>query len=354
MPNQNYSGDEHIKINHDKGEHEYIKANHDSPDGLESKDSANRNYAHEESSNINLDKYNKHVGDYSQKYFCVFRIGKKIKSMEQVCMFEKHMERDMEVPNADPELSKYNKILIGSKNVQADVKNYIYGIKLRSNANIGVDLVLTTGKDFFKNMNEQDKEQWIKENIKFLKDNFGDNCVYACLHLDETTPHIHALIIPKFFDEEKKRYKLQSNIYFDGKDKLRDWQDKYSKHMNKRFNNLIRGIRGSKAKHMDIKAYYSLLNKKLNIKDNSQVVAYAKSNYLLEKRIKALEGTIQAMSENQDTVKLINKIDKLDKNNNTYKEVIRSLCKTYKISEKEVYEIIDKVQGKSNKNERER
>ncbi|KHD14957.1 MobV family relaxase [Clostridium butyricum] len=351
MSKKIYSDDDE---NNDKGEQEYIKANHDSPYGLECKDSANKNYVHEESSNINLDKYNKHVGDYSQKYFCVFRIGKKIKYMEQVCMFEKHMERDMEVPNADPELSKYNRILIGSKNIQSDVREYIYGIKLRINANIGVDLVLTTGKDFFKNMNEEDKEQWIQENIKFLKENFGGNCIYACLHLDETTPHIHALIVPRFWNQEKNRYELKSNLYFDGIDKMRDWQDKYAKNMKCKFNNLIRGVRGSKANHIDIKTYYSLLNQKLNIKDHSQVVAYAKGNYLLEKRIKALEKTIEAMSANQNTVKLINKIEKLDKNNKIYKEVIKSLCKTYKISEKEVYAIIEKIEGKSNKNEREK
>lgn len=344
--------DEYIRINHDKPEEPYIRIEHDKPQGYKSKDTQNQ--THEENSNVNLDKYNKHAGDYSQKYFCVFRVGKKIKNMEQLCMFEKHMERDMEVPNANPELSKYNRILIGSKNIQSDVRDYIYGIKLRSNANIGVDLVLTTGKDFFKDMNEEAKEQWIQENIKFLKDNFGDNCRYACLHLDETTPHIHALIVPRFFNQEKNKYELRSNLYFDGKDKMRDWQDKYAQRMSGRFNNLIRGIRGSKAKHMDIKTYYSLLNKKLDIKDNSQVVAYAKSNYLLEKRIKELEETVQAMSGNQDAVKLINKIEKLDKNNKTYKEVIKSLCKTYKISEKEIFAIIDKVQGKNNKNEREK
>lgn len=347
--------DEYIRINHDKPEEPYIKIEHDKPQGYSDKERiTDERSTYSNSGRYELEKYNKHVGDYSSKYFCVFRVGKKIKNMEQVCMFEKHMERDMEVPNADPELSKYNRILIGSKNVQTDVKSYIYGIKLRSNANIGVDLVLTTGKDFFKNMNEEAKEQWIQENIKFLKENFGDNCIYACLHLDETTPHIHALIVPKFFNQEKNRYELKSNFYFDGTDKMRDWQDRYAQHMSGRFNNLTRGIRGSKAKHMDIKTYYSLLNKKLDIKDHSQVVAYAKSNYLLEKRIKSLEGTIQAMSENQDTVKLINKIDKLDKNNKTYKEVIKALCKAYKISENEVYAIIDKVQDKSNKNEREK
>jgi len=122
--------------------------------------------------------------------------------------------------------------------------------------------------------------------------------------------------------------------------------------MNSKFNNLIRGVRGSKAKHMDIKEYYSLLNEKLNIKNNGQILAYAKQSYLLEKRVKALEGTIEEISKNQDTVKLINKIDKLDKNNNIYKETIKTICKDYKISKKEVYAIIDKIQVKSNEREK--
>lgn len=304
---------------------------------------------------FNQEEFNKKVtGASQQRYFCVFRVGKKIKSMNQVMQFEKHMERDMEVPNANPEYTKYNRIIIGDSNVAKNVQEYIYGIKLRSNANIGVDLVLTGGHGFFTAMMPQEREEWIQENIKFLKDNFGDNCVYACIHFDETTPHIHTLIIPRFYDEQKKRYELRSNIYFDGIQKMQNWQTQYANYMNSKFSNLMRGIKGSKAKHTDIKTYYSIITKKLDVMDSRSIEAYAKRNYLIEKRVKSLEFTLTRMNKNGDTDKLLKKVNKLENNNKIYKDTIKEISKKYGIKEKEILELVDKVQGKNNKNEREK
>ncbi|WP_252231354.1 MULTISPECIES: MobV family relaxase [unclassified Clostridium] len=313
-----------------------------------------KNYSIEEDKRL-LEKYNKKVtGARTDKYFCVFRVGKKMKDLGQVQAFEKHMEREMEVYNADPTKKDKNRILIGNKNITENVKRYIYGIKIRSNANIAVDLVLTAGNGFYSSLPVQEKEIWIQENIKFLKENFEDNCIYATLHMDETTPHLHALIVPKFWNEKKKRHELSSNKYFDGIEKMGSWQDKYSEHMNKRFNNLIRGVRGSKAKHMDIKTYYSLITKKLDLMNDRQVLAYAQRNYLLEKRLKALEYTLMEIEQNEDTKELLKKLDKLDKNNKVYKETIKTITKKYGLKEKDILDIVVNIQNKDNKKERER
>ncbi|MBZ9691657.1 MobV family relaxase [Clostridium sp. M14] len=313
-----------------------------------------KNYSIEDNKNL-LEKYNKKVtGARANVYFCVFRVGKKIKDLGQVEAFQKHMEREMDVINADPRQKDKNRVLIGNNNIVENVKNHVYGIKIRSNANIATDLVLTTGNGFYNSLPPQEKEEWIHENINFLNEHFGENCLYATLHMDETTPHIHALIVPRFWDEDKKKYKLQSNKYFDGIEKMRTWQDKYSQHMNKRFNNLIRGVRGSKARHMDIKTYYSLITKKLDLIDDKQVLAYAKHSYLLEKRVKALEYTLIEIEQNEDTRDLVEKINKLDENNKVYKETIRTITKKYGLKEKDILDIVSKIENKNNKKERER
>ncbi len=313
-----------------------------------------KNYSIEDNKSL-LEKYNKKVtGARANVYFCVFRVGKKIKDLGQVEAFQKHMEREMDVINAYPRQKDKNRVLIGNNNIVENVKNHVYGIKIRSNANIATDLVLTTGNGFYNSLPPQEKEEWIHENINFLNEHFGNNCLYATLHMDETTPHIHALIVPRFWDEDKKKYKLQSNKYFDGIEKMRTWQDKYSQHMNKRFNNLIRGVRGSKAKHMDIKTYYSLITKKLDLIDDKQVLAYAKHSYLLEKKVKALEYTLIEIEQNEDTRDLVEKINKLDENNKVYKETIRTITKKYGLKEKDILDIVSKIENKNNKKERER
>lgn len=292
-----------------------------------------------------MDKYNKHTGVSSKKYFCVFRIGRKMKTIGQIQAFEKHMERQCEVKNADKEMTKYNKRLINDNNLIEEVKKRLYGVKIRSNANICRDLVLTSNKDFFNSLSEIEKNAWVNENIKFLEQTFGDNCIYACLHLDETTPHIHALIMPLFYNEEKKRNELRSNMYFDGSEKLRDYQTQYADHMSKRFNNLKRGIRGSKAEHIDIKTYYSMINKNLDVKDDKQILAYAKNNYLTEKRLKALEKTLINFQEDENKEKMINKIEKLNKNSKIYKKVIKAMSKKYNIKESEIISMIDESES---------
>jgi hypothetical protein len=350
---QECSEDEYIKINHDKGESDYLKVEHHAADGLKTdKENNKTEYRNEKAEN---EKYNDKVeGATAAKYFCVFRVGKGIKTLNQVAMFEKHMERDLNVPNADIERTRYNRIFIGDKNVTQNVKEYIYGIRTRLNGNIANDLILTAGNGFFNNLSPHDKERWIQANVDFVKKNFGDNCIYMCLHLDETTAHFHNLIVSKFYDENKKKYKLQSNKYFGSKEKLRDWQDKYYDYMHNtaKFNNLIRGVRGSKAKHISIQTWYTLTGKPLNIKDKGQLLAYAQKAYLLEKRTKALEETLTKMQENKDTDKLLKKLKGLEKNNKEYKEITKEIIKKYEIKENDIKDILDKVLVKNNSEER--
>lgn len=303
--------------------------------------------------NQDLEKYNKKVTATQTNYFCVLRIDRKYKTVDSIKGFEIHNLRKKEVPNADPSKTHLNRILIGTENIVDDVKMHIYGIKLRSNANIAIDMILTVNHKFFENLLPQDLEKWIEWNVKFLKDNFGDNVISAIAHFDESAPHLHILLSPKFYSEKRKRYELSSNKYFGSKKMLQELQSKYADHMHSKFNNLVRGVRGSKAKHMDIKTYYSLINKKLNEKDSSQVLAYAKYGYLAEKRIRMLENTVLQLQEDNDDKELLKRVKKAEKKTKEYKEVTKAIIKKYNLKEKDVVEIIDKIQEKSNSKERE-
>lgn len=299
-----------------------------------------------------LDKYNKSTGTTPVNYFCVFRIDKKYKSVNSIKGFEIHNLRKKEVPNADPERTPLNRILIGSENIVEDVKRHIYGIKLRSNAVIANEMILTVNHKFFEKLLPQDLEKWIQCNLDFLNENFGDNVISCVLHMDETCPHLHILLSARFYNEDRKRFELSHNRYFGTKQDLRNWQTKYADHMHKTFSNLVRGVRGSKAKHIDIKTYYSLINKKLNEKDDSSILAHAKNSYLLEKRVRILENTIMQLQEDSRNEKLLKRVENAEKETKEYKEVAKEIIKTFGIDKKEVYKIIDKIQEKNNERER--
>ena len=87
----------------------------------------------------------------------------------------------------------------------------------------------------------------------WLDNEYGDRIVRAELHLDESTPHVHAYLVP--LDE---RGKLNCRGIFGGRQKLSQFQDSYANAMSPI--GLERGIKGSKAKHTKIQHYYAAIN----------------------------------------------------------------------------------------------
>lgn len=297
-----------------------------------------------------------------QKHFyAIFRIGKKLKvvdgSMKNTLLtiknFQKHMEREMEVPNANTKIR--NEILIGNKNIYGIVQEYIKDVKMRSNGVLARELLMTASPDFFKILMPGELERWKTDNIKFLEKTFGSNCVYATMHIDEKTPHIHALIVPRFTNS-KGQYILSNKRYFDGIEAYRTFQDNYASHMQEHFKILNRGIKYSKAKHLTIRQYYTLINQNLNEKDISQVIAKAKNSELLEIKIKAIEKTLQVYknynSKNErmkesailESKGLLKEIEKMKGEKETYKEAISYISQVYKVPQYVVKECLREVE----------
>jgi len=179
---------------------------------------------------------------------------KKMKSKGAIVSAGKHNDREVETPNADKEIQNYT--IIGKdktylehfEEATKDIK------KIRKNAVYAVEFFMSTSPEaeFFKN--SQKLKNWTIDSTRFLQKKFGkENIKKVTLHLDETTPHIHALVVP--IKDKKLSYK-----YFLGGSKfqLSELQSDYAEVV--RQYNLERGIEGSKAKHQDVKKYYSALN----------------------------------------------------------------------------------------------
>lgn len=297
----------------------------------------------------------------SSYFYAVFNIGDKYKTINAIGGFQKHMERENEVANADKNIE--NEILIGNKNVMQNVKNYISDIKIRKNAVIGRSLIMSASPDFFRGLTKDDLNKWKVDNTKFLKDNFGENCIYATLHKDEKTWHIHALIIPKF--KNKKGESILSNTrYFDGIERMRAWQDNYSLAIQERFKCLNRGTRYSKQKHIELKVFYALIKQDFNEKDIQQMTAKAKNSELLEIKIKAIQKTLEVYknynsknSLDKDNAinesKLLYKdIEKMKEDKDLYKEALSLISQQYKIPQYVVNQAIKQCEN-INESERE-
>lgn len=213
--------------------------------------------------------------------YAVFRINEnKIKNIKQIKHYQTHMNREKETLNADETRTIFNRQLIGTSDIYKDFKKHISGTTNRKNGNLAHEIILTASKGYFDNVTIEQKELWIAANVKFLKDYFKESCINAILHMDETSPHLHCLISNRTKDRWG-RDTINNSIYFDGASKLREWQDNYAAAMSQF--NLSRGIRFSKAHHVKIRQFYSLVEDNMNMeKLNSLLDNVYRYNYIKE------------------------------------------------------------------------
>lgn len=92
---------------------------------------------------------------------------------------------------------------------------------------------------------------WIEANKDWMIKVYGqENIVRFTLHVDEKTPHIHAVTVPITSDG-----RLSAKDFANGKQALRDLQSDYARHME-RFG-LKRGLEHTGVKHETAQEYYA-------------------------------------------------------------------------------------------------
>lgn len=195
--------------------------------------------------------------------FAIARVAK-IKGMQHLSKASNHNMRSVPVPNASSGKSGAI-VLAGSHDPAGDVIARLPvdsngEIKTRKNAVWAMEHLLTASPEYFRPDNpeaagqydESRMEAWKDRAMRFLHDKYGDNLAHAVLHLDEATPHIQALVVPRRADG-----KLDAAKMFDP-EALKRMQSDYADYMQDL--GLERGIEGSKAKHESIKAYYGRVN----------------------------------------------------------------------------------------------
>lgn len=132
--------------------------------------------------------------------------------------------------------------------------------KRRRNAVLAVEVLLTASPAYFRpdsaaeggTWSQQRLDAWLSRAIGFLQREYGDTIVSIVLHLDEQTPHVHALIIPIL------NGKLNAKNLIGGPVGLRAWQDRIAECMKDL--GQIRGVRGSRATHERISRFYGQVN----------------------------------------------------------------------------------------------
>lgn len=170
----------------------------------------------------------------------------KVKSVASMANLEKHCSREKYPANANRELEYANREFYKDElTLPERFKEMTNGQTIRKNAVLGIEVMMTYSPDA-----TPDLDIWVAKNSLWLDKEFGEgNVVRLWLHMDETTPHLHAFVIP--MDE---RGKLNCKAFLGGSAKMSALQDSYAEAMQEF--NLERGIKGSKAHHTTVKEFY--------------------------------------------------------------------------------------------------
>lgn len=177
---------------------------------------------------------------------------KKYKTDRQLREVAKHNLRQGALPkNCDPTKTHLNKILVGSAsmNINKELDKKLEGVKYRKDAVKTAHMVFSASPEWFDSASKETKALWEEKTLQYVKDTFGEqNILYATVHYDETTPHIHICAVPLVDN------KLNIRKIFDGKKGLAEnFHTKYNSYVKDL--GLERGERYSKANSEDIKQY---------------------------------------------------------------------------------------------------
>ncbi|WP_375512780.1 MobV family relaxase [uncultured Nostoc sp.] len=194
----------------------------------------------------------------------------KLKTFGNVAGSDDHVTRNRETPNADP--TKENVRLIGgedSRALEEIVKEKISTLlhRPRKDAVLCTEMFLSASPEYFRpgdpsqsgQWSDSLMQQWAIASRDWLAQNYRSKCVRAELHLDESTPHIHAYIVPL----NDKTGRVSHDAMFGGRGgqgriKLSKLQDSYAAALAPL--GIERGVKGSKATYTKVKEYYQAVN----------------------------------------------------------------------------------------------
>ncbi|MDF5739728.1 MobV family relaxase [Nostoc sp. S13] len=219
-----------------------------------------------------------------------------------------HTSRERETPNAD--LSVENIRFIGSDDPESRLEDLVMAKineveqrrKIRTDGVYCVEMLLSASPSYFRascpnqaGYYEQNKlDIWLEATQQWLSEEYGSRIVRAELHLDEVTPHIHAYFVP--VDDLGQ---LRCNHFFDGRQKIQAFQDSYYQTM--RLIGLERGLKGSKAKHEDIKDFYQIVETGRNLEVSElnleQIKAKAADRDRAARQFQQMEATARELAQ---------------------------------------------------------
>ncbi|WP_064496355.1 MobV family relaxase [Streptococcus pseudopneumoniae] len=178
--------------------------------------------------------------------YSIIRVAK-VKSGTNTTGIQKHVQREnINYENEDIDHSKsylnYDLVNDTKKNFNDLIdekieQNYKGKRKIRKDAVKHVDGLITSDDNFFDNKTPEETYAFFEHAKTFLEQEYGkDNLLYATVHMDERTPHMHYGVVPITDDGRMSAKEVVGN-----KKALTEFQDRFNEYVNNRGYDLERG-----------------------------------------------------------------------------------------------------------------
>ncbi|WP_440857572.1 MobV family relaxase [Staphylococcus shinii] len=194
--------------------------------------------------------------------YSIVRVSK-VKSGTNTTGIQKHVQRENNnYENEDIDHSKtylnYDLVNDNKQNFNNLIdekieQNYTGKRKIRTDAVKHIDGLITSDNEFFNNQTPEDTKRFFEHAKDFLEQEYGkDNLLYATVHMDEKTPHMHYGVVPITDDGRLSAKEVVGN-----KKALTEFQDRFNEHVKQRGYDLERGQsrQVTNAKHEQMSQY---------------------------------------------------------------------------------------------------
>lgn len=136
--------------------------------------------------------------------YAILRHGKIKAPLMGAAIAHNHRTTVLEKENIDGELTPFNTQLFRTGSPHQRLAEKLQGKKKRKDAVVAVECVLSASPEFFDAIEPDRKKlarhpkfkEWATKTLAWLKKEFGDRLIDLSVHMDESTPHIHAMVVP--------------------------------------------------------------------------------------------------------------------------------------------------------------
>ncbi|GAB1780832.1 MobV family relaxase [Priestia megaterium] len=153
--------------------------------------------------------------------------------------------------------------------------------KIRNDAVLVAEFFVSASPEYMHAMSSDEQRKYFEASLDHIAGKYGQqNILYAVVHNDEATPHMHVGFVPITDDR-----RLAAKEYFHGKTKIRRIQDDFHNYMNKRGYDIERGEQ-SELQHKSVHEFKKQEREK-ELKHLQQLVAHK------EKELQQMDNLVE-------------------------------------------------------------